>query len=167
MTEEKIKPAEEAKKSLLFYFLYQRNFMCATTEMAIFDGFIADVFAASENRLAYEIEVKISWQDFMSEIKAIRGEIYAKTYKHKAYLENLGQSKFNGTVRPNKFYFSLPYRFHEKAIKELGDSPYGICDLNGYVHKIAKNLHEEKVSDNLIYRMIRKLSRANYELLKN
>ena len=64
--------AADIKKELLFYFLYRRNFLCAATEMAIYNGNIADVYAISESREAYEVEVKCAWGDFMSEVKAIK-----------------------------------------------------------------------------------------------
>lgn len=172
--------AKEAKKSLVFYYLFRRNFVAAATEMAIEGGFIADVYAINDNMSAYEAEVKVEWGDFMREVKAIRCVLGAsdlfnkngdpidlsdsKIMKHRSYLRNGARSYSNGYMRPNRFYFAVPYEMRENAAREIKDTPYGVIDFYGHTHKSAKDLHKEKVTNEALIRMMRRLARVNYDL---
>ena len=160
--------ANEVKKSLLQYLMWQRNFICAAHETALYGGFIADVVGISSERKIYEYEVKVSRSDLMSEIKTIRyglfGEetkVFNKLHKHREY-NSPKRLSFN--LIPNKVYFSVPYKLKDEAVELLKGTPYGVADHNGYTHKIAKDFHGNLASNEMIERMARRVCRINLDL---
>src|SRR3990167_7665348 len=130
--------AKEVKNNLIFHFLYGRDFLCATTEMGVFDGYSvkADIVVLSKSYKFYEIEIKTNLADLKGELETIDYIIndkpfdksLAKHYKHTAYLKT-----------PEK----------------------------GNVYKVAKDLHKKPIPKDFIENMLRRLSRVNYELSKN
>lgn len=65
-----MKTAKEIKEELIHYFLFNRNFLCMAHEIALYEG-IADVSGIDAGGRLVEVEVKVSWADFKSEIDAI------------------------------------------------------------------------------------------------
>lgn len=166
---------DEVKKNLLFYFLFSRDFICATTEMSMFNGScLADVIALSKNYKIYEVEIKTNTNDLKTELKTIEyifskekePEKYrhlAKKYKHSGYLnQNVEKDSFT----PHRFYFSINFEDKDLALKILKDTKYGLMDHHGNVYKIAKDLHHNKIQENLVKKLLQKISRTNYNLLE-
>ena len=166
--------AKEVKNNLIFHFLYGRDFLCATTEMGVFDGYSvkADIVVLSKNYKFYEIEIKTNLADLKGELETIDYIInnkpfnknLAKHYKHTTYLKT--PEKENVFI-PHRFYFSAPYENKEEALEILKKTPYGLMDLHGNVYKVAKDLHKKPIPKNFVENMLRRLSRVNYELTKN
>lgn len=162
---------KEVKNNLLFYFLYSRGFLCATTEVGVFDGFsLADIVALNKNYKFYEVEIKTSLIDLKNELKTVdditnnrqREKNLAKWYKHSAYLKTPEQETL---FIPHRFYFSAPYENKEEALQTLSKTPYGLMDLDGNIYKVAKDLHKKPIPKDFIEKMLRRLSRENYDLL--
>ena len=165
--------SKEVKSDLLFYFLYSRGFLYATTEMGTYDGysFKADIVAVNKNYKFYEVEIKTSFGDLKNELETIdyitnNTEVksnLAKYYKHKEYLK---KTEHIERFIPHRFYFALPYENKKYALEKLKNTPYGVMDLDGNVFKTAKDLHNRVIEKDFLEKMLQRLSRENYNLSK-
>jgi len=162
----------EIKKNLLFYFLYSRDFLCATTEMSIFNGsYLADIVALSKNYKFYEVEIKTNTSDLKKELESVKqiisknksfDKFLSKYSKHFGYLNFKHEKTY---FVPHRFYFSIMYKDKDFALDALLDSPYGLMDHHGNIYKKAKDLHNEKVSEIFIKKLLQRISRVNYNLM--
>lgn len=162
----------EVKEWLLFYFLYTRNFLCATTEMYVYDGsFIADIIALSPNYKIYEVEIKTNINDLKNELNSIlsikkdkieENKKLSKYRKHRGYLNKI---KDDSLFIPHKFYFAIPYEDKEYVLKILSGTSYGLMDLHGNILKTAKDLHNEPIEKQYVEKTLQRISRVNYKLL--
>jgi len=164
--------SNEVKNKILFRFLYGRGFICATTEMGVYDGFTvkADVIALNKNYKFYEVEIKTNLADLRGELETIDyiinnkpiNKILAKLRKHTTYLK---EPESETLFIPHRFYFSAPYENKEEALQILSKTPYGLMDLSGNVYKVAKDLHKKPIRKDFVETMLRRLSRINYTLM--
>jgi len=168
----------QVKLHTMAYLLYQGGSQAVATEYRSMD-----VFAVNRSGFGIEIEVKVSWSDFMSEIETMKylldpeqdhgfsaikknnGEWkYLKKFdKHRSYLI----SEATHSPRPRYFYFAVPHEFVDKALKQLEGSPYGLMeDLGNFVRvkKKARILSDCKFDDYFYF--LRKVSNENYQLRK-
>jgi len=133
----------------------------------------SDIITSDCKRLV-EIEVKISFIDLKNETKK-----NTKIKKHK--LNNLEVKPKKSEYIPHEFYFAMPYELTQKKevidyITSLNDK-YGIISVTPiyskyhkkYIYDIryikrAKKLHNNKISDELLNRIIKRLSSENIGL---
>lgn len=154
--------------------------MGCTTETEIANGFIADILAITKTRHVYEVEIKTSKADLQTELKAInqalsnkdipRREWAPKYGKHALHIHGKSVYGWEGsatqqTISANRFYFAVPEELREMAIGGVRDTPYGIILLGKrYVREVlkrAKLLHNNKMSEDRIFKIIHRLSLEN------
>lgn len=164
---------KEVKNNLLYYLLYSRDFLSATTEIGVYNGLsLGDVVGLSRTFKFYEIEIKLNLNDLRNELNTINNIINKRSFdkklskyqKHLNYLKTTSNKKL---FIPHRFYFSISPRYKEEALKTLNKTSYGLMDFDGNVFKIAKDLHHEKIGERFVQNMLQRLSRVNYNLIKN
>ena len=114
--------------------------MIVATELTANRG-IADILAVTKNmEITYEVEVKVSLNDFKKDFKD-------KAHKHK-FIQRQDKSC------PNFFYFCCPQELEEKILENLPET-YGlmVCDKNQhiYVSKKAKKTKTGHLFNNNYY----------------
>ena len=105
----------------------------------------SDFFSITNSGYCYEIEIKISHNDFKKDFEKTIEISNKLRYKHDILIDN------EFTFKPNKFFFAFP--------KGLIDNPkidkhYGIIEISKYDTKIIRNagfLHKEKLMSNNIF----------------
>jgi O6-methylguanine-DNA--protein-cysteine methyltransferase len=185
--------ASKIKRYVIRYFLFDRNFMCAVNEMTIQSG-IADVIAVASNGKVYEIEVKTTWADFMSEYKCIREIIEPMSlfdYQHRdnkkqkyvkhwiylrgaddfadkmaRYYQRLVDKQTRLWLLPHFFYFCTPDNLLPRVLEALKDTPYGVMDTYGNIRKRAKQLHKNEMPIGFYQKIMRRMSRSNYNVIR-
>lgn len=176
--------SDDLKRNALRYFLYQRNFIFATTEMW-YNG-VADVIAISRSEKVYEVEIKTSMADLMSELRAVefikkQDSLFGKKEtpnntpkysKHFSYLTGGGSflayslgfnDPHNLNDVPHMFYFMVTPELENRAIEATANTPYGVMDAFANVKKQAKALHSEPLPQKFYGQSLRKLSMFYYE----
>lgn len=160
--------SQQIKIAITSLYRFERKFQYTCTE---FD--FADIIMSNSEELI-EIEVKISYSDLKNETKKSE-----KIRKHK--LNNSIGKPIKNEYIPNHFYFAMPYELTQKKevidyITSLNDK-YGIISVTPvyskyhkkYVYDIryikrAKKLHDNIVSNDLLNRIIKRLSSENIGL---
>lgn len=178
--------SKEVKKHLLFYLLYRVNYLGAFTEYGGKGVYgIADVIGVSRNNFLHEFEVKVSRQDLLGELEAIKhhswgvrnGELFserpepkkcmAKGTKHWSYLER-GDSDAYGFSKPSKFSFVVPEYLEELAMEYLAGTKYGLIILQANDEcrsaKPAQFLHKNTVTEDIKDALLRKAANEVYSL---
>ena len=129
------------KNVLLSYYRYERGYSHVVTEF-----FDADV-VVSNQKIAIECEVKISWKDYRAD------------WSKKKHTDN-----YRSMFKPNMFYFAAP---EELALRikddlEQKSSKYGVIAITkeGTVKVLRKasKLHTTKVADKILERMVARLT---------
>ena len=129
------------KNVLLSYYRYERGYSHVVTEF-----FDADV-VVSNQKIAIECEVKISWKDYRAD------------WSKKKHTDN-----YRSMFKPNMFYFAAP---EELALRikddlEQKSSKYGVIAITkeGMVKVLrrASKLHTTKVADKILERMVARLT---------
>ena len=129
------------KNVLLSYYRYERGYSHVVTEF-----FDADV-VVSNQKIAIECEVKISWKDYRAD------------WSKKKHTDN-----YKSMFKPNMFYFTAP---EELALRikddlEQKSSKYGVIAITkeGTVKVLRKasKLHTTKVTDKVLERMVARLT---------
>lgn len=182
--------AAEIKRNLIGYFLNKRNFMFAVSEIAIHAG-IADVLAISDKGSVLEVEVKVDWADFNSELKFIKeiankSSIFdpwrknqsGKYEKHWIYLrgaksfveeraKTFGKHSHEDDIEkwflPHRFYFVVPPELEERVLAELEGTPYGVLTEWGLSLKPSIVLHKSETPDFIYEKMLRKYARIIHQ----
>lgn len=138
------------KNEILKYFRFKRQFYLCATEVN--NGFeIADILVSNGKKII-EIEIKISYSDFLADFK--------KRKHKKVYIgNNIYRLDY---LKANKFYFCIPHDLKEKCLEYLNKNnlPYGLYVFNGSLNlvkkcKILKELHIkeiDKINKNIIRR---------------
>lgn len=168
----------EVKSNLLFYLLYQRNYLACATEYGGHgsDG-IADVFGISKSGMTHEFEIKVSKADLAGELHAISfekerqqdGTLFApprkahKTSKHRFYLGNSDAHYLSPfRQKPNHFSFVVPDALADFAINACKGTPYGVLCFNqsGAItsKKNVGRIHTTPVDQKTLYNFLHKLS---------
>ena len=129
------------KNVLLAYYRYERGYSHVVTEF-----FNADV-VVSNQKIAIECEVKISWKDYHAD------------WSKRKHTEN-----YKSMFKPNMFYFAAP---EELALRikddlEQKSSKYGVIAITKEstvkVLRKASKLHTSKVTDKILERMVARLT---------
>ena len=144
------------KNVLLSYYRYERGYSHVVTEF-----FDADI-VVSNQKIAIECEVKISWKDYHAD------------WSKKKHTDN-----YKSMFKPNMFYFAAPY---DLAVRIQGDleersSKYGVIAITEHgtvqVLRKAKKLHTNTVTEKILTYMVSRLTselitlRHKVELLQN
>lgn len=172
--------AEDIKLELMRYYLYERQFLCVTTEQNMYYG-RSDIWVLDRDYMGIEIEIKVSRADLISELNSIKhilGELSgvrgAKYTKHKRYIKYANAPEYSKNLLPNRFYFCVPEHLQEIAITCLRHSPYGllVCVANEsriIATKVVKSgqlIHRTAVAPKLVKETIRRINFENFELKK-
>ena len=129
------------KNVLLSYYRYERGYSHVVTEF-----FNADV-VVSNQKIAIECEVKISWKDYRAD------------WSKKKHTDN-----YKSVFKPNMFYFAAPEELalHIKDDLEQKSSKYGVIAITKEstvkVLRKASKLHTTKVTDKILERMVARLT---------
>ena len=129
------------KNVLLSYYRYERGYSHVVTEF-----FNADV-VVSNQKIAVECEVKISWKDYRAD------------WSKKKHTDN-----YKSMFKPNMFYFAAPEELalHIKDDLEQKSSKYGVIAITKEstvkVLRKASKLHTTKVADKILERMVARLT---------
>jgi len=137
------------KTIALTYWRFKRGYyLCATEVRAGSD--IADVLV-SNGKDIIEIEVKISYSDFLADYK-----------KRKHFYNDKIPMSDHYFLKANKFYFLVPGEIGERCLNYLIDNhfPYGLLSFNGKLNilKSCRRLKELKdreiisINDAIIHR---------------
>lgn len=172
--------AEDIKFELMRYYLYERQFLCITTEQNMYYG-RADIWVLDRDYMGIEIEIKVSKADLISELNSIKhivGELSgvrgAKYIKHERYIKYANAPEYSKNLLPNRFYFCVPEHLQETAITCLRHTPYGllvcIADQSRIIAtkvvKSGKLIHRTAVAPKLVKETIRRINFENIELKK-
>ena len=174
--------SNEAKLSLLKYYMYKRDYVYAATEVMVPIGCFADILTYDRKLFATEIEIKVTKADFMLEIKSVNKardtnnlivSRQKKCLKHFIYLREakdyLRRYNLVSVILPSKFYFAVPEELIDFA-KEYVKSPYGLISLpNDYycdpkVVKRGQYLHKEPLTTDNVIKLSRKACTENINL---
>lgn len=160
--------SEQIKIALISLYRFEKRFEYVCTEFEFAD------ITASDSKKLIEIEVKISLADLKNESKKS-----TKIRKHQ--LNNLDGKPRKSEHIPNEFYFAMPYELAQKKevidyITSLNDK-YGIITVTPiyskyhkkYVYDIryykrAKKLHDNKITRELLDKIVKRLSSENIGL---
>ena len=129
------------KNVLLSYYRYERGYSHVVTEF-----FDADV-VVSNQKIAIECEVKISWKDYRAD------------WSKKKHTDN-----YKSMFKPNMFYFAAPEELALRIKDDLKQksSKYGVIAITKEgavkVLKKAPKLHTTKVADKILERMVARLT---------
>lgn len=132
----------DIKFSLLWYFRFRRQWLCAT------ECHMWDVVAINDKYII-EVEVKVSKSDLW------HGE--ARKEKHNHYRTKIWPSHM-----PNKFYVCVPESLMEEAKKwvEATNKDYGIIIYRGHYDvvvrrtaKLLKDGYDESLKDDMLKRV--------------
>lgn len=157
------------KENITTHYLFQRNMLLVADEIGMYAG-IADVAAITPTRKLYEIEIKVTKADLMGEIKSIQTVLREDTLfeapkgmkkytKHWHYLKNA----HSDVMIPNKFFFAVPPFLIKETLQYLKDTPYGLVDKDGFVKKLAKDLHDRKINDKTLIKFAQKVCVRGYQ----
>ena len=129
------------KNVLLSYYRYERGYSHVVTEF-----FDADV-VVSNQKIAIECEVKISWKDYRAD------------WSKKKHTDN-----YRSMFKPNMFYFAAPEELALRIKDDLKQksSKYGVIAITKEgtvkVLKRASKLHTTKVAHKILERMVARLT---------
>ena len=163
----------ELKTSTLFYLLFRRGFLGAFTES--FNG--ADVLGVTRKLLTWEFEIKVSKEDLVKELKAIRfltgadtnfrrARAANKTNKHATYLKHEHGYK-EGYFIPNFFSFVVPKEIADYTVRGVAETPYGVFYDSGgtlFSRVTPRKLKNETIDQASLLQLLRKASCENYNL---
>lgn len=146
--------SEHLKTAALSKLRFKNQCHCIATEVG---PYLADVMGVNE-RMVYEIEVKISRADLRNDFKKLKHVHYAKP------MEGL-----HWTI-PHKFFFAVPVELAQYAIELCEDlqPKYGVMSFNARscildTVRQAKKLHDKKpsvrINQTLLKRMGSELAR--------
>jgi hypothetical protein len=114
------------KNAILHHFRFKRGFYLCATEVRL-HGQTSDIMLCNDDNEIIDIEIKISYSDFLADFKKL---------KHK---------KIKGTpgfpyLYANKLYFCIPADLKKKCLEYLDNNklPYGLITFNGYLTIIKK-----------------------------
>ena len=148
--------ANEVKNSMLAYFRFHRGYPYIATEYLDCD------VVTSEGRNFIEVEVKVSWHDYLQEWK--------KDKHTNSHRNNRGPIEFGFIHRynPNRRYFAAPPELAERIAEDLATRcpEYGVFQVwpRGQVISIrkAKARHKEPIPFGLLSEIV---ARASSELI--
>lgn len=152
------------KTIVLDYWIYKRGYYLCATEVRSGPD-IADVLVSDDKEII-EIEVKISYSDFLADYK-----------KRKYFYNDKIPMSDHFFLKANKFYFLVPAEMGERCLKYLTDNrlPYGLLSYNGTLNilKSCRRLKELKeremlsIKDAIIHRATSELVMLRKEKLDN
>jgi hypothetical protein len=100
--------------------------------------------------MVHEVEIKVSWTDFLNEFKKPKHEQYKTSF-----------------FSPNYYSFMIPEELLESVSEKLKDSPYGIFIYRNRTNykpldnvkkiKPAQALHDRKASNKVKYEILRRM----------
>lgn len=174
--------SQDLKIATLNWLLFRRNFLGAFTESYN----QADVLGVTRSFYSHEFEVKISKEDLVKELKAVRFLIGADTnmrraraanklIKHKTYLETWKPPSLDNPVPaivnpyfiPNYFSFVVPPAIVEFTQRSVEGTPYGVFYVD---HEICysvvtpQKIHGFKIKEDQLFPLLRKASTENLNL---
>ena len=129
------------KNALLGYYRFERGYPYVVTEF-----FDADV-VVSNQKIAVECEVKISWKDYRAD------------WSKKKHSDN-----YRSIFKPNMLYFAAPSELAMRIKEDLEEksSKYGVITIteNGTVQVLrkARKLHTKPVTEKVLNYMIARLT---------
>lgn len=175
--------SEDLKQEVLELLLWEKNFLLATTEFNNW-YWLADVFWVSRTMFSWEFEIKVSKQDLLSELFALElilnkdipklsKRYYNKYLKHNFYLNK--HNVYWKYILPNYFIFFIPKKLEKFCIDILSKTKYWI-----YIYdeeemrssnkikcvKKPSKIHNEKIKNDYILDIARRLSNENLNLRK-
>lgn len=148
---------------VMYYFRYTRQCMLTASEVGTYSS---DVLAINKNSFVTEIEVKVSYQDFLKEFKKEYKFYRKSSKKHEIY------ANAESPWVPNYYYFAVPEELEQKvkSFLEKRNSKYGVIRVsngpiqNGFnivqcqVTRTAKRLHSNPCSEKVKAAVLNRMS---------
>jgi len=139
------------KNKILELYRFKRNHYLCATEVNM-GAYIADVMVYNDKELI-EIEVKITFSDFISDFKKRKHNLYT-----------------NGSLNhlcAYKLYYCIPQNIKEKCILYFKENniPYGIISFNGVLTTVKKCIKFNTCFQNIEYIKRKIILRATSELV--
>lgn len=157
------------KSAILQWLRYIKKLDYIATEAA---PNAADCIGTDGKKLI-EVEVKISWRDFLNDFSKRKHKIISELVDQ-THNPNLNISQ------PNYFYFAVPKALADHALKRLKDSPYGLIIVEPFfdnlwrldfvvkVIKKPKKIHNERPDPWIVSSILKRMGSdlvGNYKFM--